>query len=445
MQEPKLDLETLTWQLELLVDLEPEIVGRTLEELGRCLSAAEPQEQAGDIVSHFFRAGFIGLGYFLEAIERDFRKKDPVGTVLGEIFKSWAVFAPLSDEELFTSVAHTKSCSEFLSEVGADSGHRYSSQQGFLRLFDPVDLWRFGQNNTSNPERDYYNRRVTSQLVRSGPYRKHSFETDTLKRLSELRAKVPNFTAVTECVIDAVSLAVRCDKPIRITPILLVGEPGIGKSYYTDQLSECLGVPITRVAVDNLQIGAGIAGSSYMYSNSESGAVFKILTERSHLSPLVILDEIDKADNSFYGDPLNSLHNLLEPVSAKKFQDASIAVPIDASHVIWIATANYMEKIPPTIVSRFEVFEIPPQSRKTKEGILRGICREFKTEYPDMEFSNELLNALVDKTPREQRQLLQRALARAARLEESKVILEHLEQVAPGITPEPPKKFLGYL
>ncbi|TAN23353.1 MAG: AAA family ATPase, partial [Actinomycetota bacterium] len=247
----------------------------------------------------------------------------------------------------------------------------------------------------------------------------------------ELRSTAPNFTVVTECVIDAVCLAVECAKPIRITPILLVGEPGVGKSHYTAELSKCLGVPITRVDVDNLQVGAGLSGSSYIYANSEAGVVFKVLSEQGHISPLVILDELDKAEISYHGDPLGPLHNLLEPVSARGFKDASVALPIDASHVIWIATANYLRRIPATIKSRFEIFEIPPQSRATKEAIVRGLCEEFKKEYLDIEFSEKVVSALIDKTPREQRQLLQRALARAVRLGEAIVCLDHLEQVAP--------------
>jgi len=107
--------------------------------------------------------------------------------------------------------------------------------------------------------------------------------------------------------------------------------------------------------------------------------------------------------------------------------------------------ANYLGKILPSISSRFEVFEIPSQSPETKEAVLRGLCEESNKEYPDIEFSQEVINALVDRTPREQRQLLQRALARAVLLGEAIVCLDHLEQVAPDIRPQLPKTVLGYL
>ena len=255
---------------------------------------------------------------------------------------------------------------------------------------------------------------------------------------------MPNFADVTDRIIDAVYVARKYSKPIRITPILLVGEPGIGKSHYSFELSKCLGTPIKPVAMDNLQEGAGLAGSSFIYANSEPGEVFKVLTDQDHLSPIVILDEIDKARLSQYGDTLSPLHNLLEPVSARQFRDGSVGLPFDASHIIWIATANYLNRIPRTLISRFEVFEIS-SDQDAKRAILEGIRDELKSEYHDICFSDEVLEALVELNPREQRQLMERALSRTVRLGQQVVTLEHLEQVARRPKPEPPTTVIGYL
>ena len=444
MQKAKLDLANLQWQLELLVDLDPQVVGLALQDLGTSLTAADPEEQAADILNHFIRAGFEGLGTFLRSIEYGFKEEWPVPVLVSEIFTSWKALASLGDAELLES-ADTGNIVALFPEDQAAEIIGSQRREGFMRLFDPLDLYQFGQSGVTNPDGDYYHKRVATELAKSGPYRKYTFEQSALEKLFELRSITPNFTVVTECLIDAVCLAMRSARPIRITPILRVGESGIGKSHYTAELSRCLGVPTKRVAVDNLQVGAGLAGSSYIYVNSEPGVVFKVLSEQNHISPLVILDELDKAEvSSHHGDPLNPLHNLLEPVSAREFRDESISMPIDASHVIWIATANYLGRIPPTITSRFEVFEIPAQNQEAKEAILRVLCEEFKKEYPDIEFSQEVIRALIDKTPREQRQLLQRALSRTARLQEAIVCLDHLEQVAPDIRPQPPTG-LGYL
>lgn len=172
-------------------------------------------------------------------------------------------------------------------------------------------------------ERSYHLKKIVQQLALTGSYRSFTFEKKAIAKLYELREASPSFVEFTERIIDAVSLATRYSKPIRITPILVVGEAVIGKSHYSVELSRCLGIPINRMAMDNLQEGAGLAGSSFIYSNTQPGEVFKVLTEKDHLSPLVILDELDKAMVSDYGDTLSPLHNLLEPVSAKYFRDES--------------------------------------------------------------------------------------------------------------------------
>ena len=181
--------------------------------------------------------------------------------------------------------------------------------------------------------------------------------------------------------------------------------------------------------MDNLQVGASLAGSSYVYTNSEPGTVFKVLTQEDHISPIIILDEIDKTgDNFAHGDPLSPLHNLLEPLSAAVFEDASFPFPIDASHVIWIATANYIDRIPATIRSRFDIFEIRSCTKEERLNVIEGICEELADEYPGVEFEQELISGLMDRTPREQSQMLRRALSRASRFGESRVTLDHLEQ-----------------
>lgn len=298
-----------------------------------------------------------------------------------------------------------------------------SSRAEKAQLFEPLDMYKLSKSLCGTES-------IAERLATNGPWKRFGFESETLKRLEELKEKTPNFTDVIDSVMDAVTLAVRYNRPIRVTPILMVGEPGIGKSYFASQLSGCLSVPLTRISVDNLQIGSDLAGSSYVYSKSSPGAVFRVLTEESHISPIVILDELDKAClNWGYGDPLGPLHNLLEPVSAKIFKDASFPIEIDASHVIWIATANSLAPILNTIRSRFDMYKVSPPSANGFDAILREICQELESEYPGVSINNDIAKVLSGKTPREQRQLLQRAVGRAIRLDDDCVNDWHLRQV----------------
>lgn len=447
VQEKKLKIRELTWQIELLASLQPGAVTLALEEAEICIDlAGHPLNVARAILDAFAARSFVGLVDFLTKLS-DELSLDLPGPAVSEIIKSWlSVLSSISDEDLYGFMKDDyeycclSSGNEIL--VSTTSGVQVRS----MRLFTPMSLYRLGQSvDTSNPERDSYTRRVITQLTSNGPYRRFSFEEEVPIKLEQLKTKVPNFTGVIDYVMDALSLAIRYQKPIRITPMLLVGDPGIGKSYFTNQLSTCLGVPERRVAMDNLQIGAGLAGSSHIYSNSETGVVFKVLTEESHISPLVILDEIDKVSgNSSHGDPLSPLHNLLEPTCSKSFIDASVNLPIDASHVIWIATANYLDRIPVALRSRFQIFEVSSQSPGARKEIVKTICEELSLEYPGVEFEQDLVSKLSEGTPREQRQMLQRALARAVRLGATKVSLDHLNQVIPEMQSQSSSRSLGF-
>ena len=312
-----------------------------------------------------------------------------------------------------------------------------SSRDGEIRLFDPLDAY-----NVSTSIRDTND--IADRLAESGPWRRFGFDDGILDRLEALKEKTPNFAEVIDYLMDAVSLAKRYNKPVRVAPILVVGEPGIGKSYFSDQLSRTMGVPLTRVAVDNLQIGTDIAGMSYAYSKSTPGAVFRVLTENDHVSPLVILDELDKVwDNWGYGDPLGPLHNLLEPATARVFQDASFPVPIDASHVIWIATANELSRIPATLRSRFEIFKIASPDEDQLDAILSEICREIAGRYPGVTFDENVIPLLRGKTPREQRKVLDRAVARASRYGEDRITAWHVRTIMSHQKIEPKLQVVG--
>jgi len=440
MYTPEVKVEQLQWQLDLLVGLEPEAVGRAVGQFDYGLSE-NLEDWAGEILSIFTERYFEGFGAFLIDVERRYRMvHQKVGAVEDEVFKAWEKIYKADDDTILASALYNGAFS-FVSENDSAHGESYERHMG---LFDVTELCKFSGMGTLSQESQARLDKVIRALSRSGPYRRFNFEPDAIANLERLEETSPHFNEVTERIMDAVALANAYSKPIRITPILLVGNPGIGKSFYAGQLARCLGVPIKRIAIDNLQEGAGLAGSSFIYSNSEPGEVFRVLAEGDHLSPVVILDEIDKAGTSVHGDPLSALHGLLEPVSARHFKDGSIDLAIDASRVIWIATANYISRIPRSLASRFEIFEIDDQDPRAKTEVLQRLCRELQYEYPGMEFSDKVLEALRDNTPREQRQLLERALSRAKRCGETIVDLGHLEQILTKAKLKP-RKSIGYL
>jgi ATP-dependent Lon protease len=173
--------------------------------------------------------------------------------------------------------------------------------------------------------------------------------------------------------------------------------------------------------MENQQGSAGLVGTADFWSNSKAGLVFNILTKENCGNPIVVLDEIDKANVNAQYNPLNSLYNLLENTSAKSFSDESLPdLPLDASKITWILTANSKESIPEAILSRVRVFKIPKpnleQARTIAVRIYNGILNEsdlLKSKF-DSNLSDEVINHVAHLSPRRVKLAIETALGKAA-------------------------------
>jgi ATPase family associated with various cellular activities (AAA) len=199
------------------------------------------------------------------------------------------------------------------------------------------------------------------------------------QRVDGLEQKFPNFAAVVQTVVRPHLTLCELGVPHRMAPILLVGPPGVGKTYFAQQVAEIMGFQaplfVHMAAETN---GSALAGSSTFWSNSSPGALFEALawggvTGPAAANPLVVLDEIDKVNIERY-NPLGALYSLLEVETARRFQDQSLPdVWMDASRARFIATANDEDAIPEPIRSRMRVFDIAPPTAHQLRGLVQGI------------------------------------------------------------------------
>ncbi|RYF32873.1 MAG: AAA family ATPase, partial [Comamonadaceae bacterium] len=130
-----------------------------------------------------------------------------------------------------------------------------------------------------------------------------------------------------------------------------------------------------------------------------------------YANPVLVVDEIDKASADAQYDPLGSLYSLLEHDTSQTFIDEFAEVPIDASQVIWIMTANDERCIPEPIMNRMNVFQIEAPSLEQARAIAKNLYASIRAEHGwgqrfDEEPASDVLDCLAELAPREMRRSL---------------------------------------
>ena len=284
------------------------------------------------------------------------------------------------------------------------------------------------------PDREHEHLRSTyERMLERGPER-FQVKPSGVPDMSGLYDALPNFTGVLDDVKRHVALAQDSPDGIEITPMLLLGAPGIGKTHFAKKLAELLGTGMSLVPMSSMTAGWLLSGSSSQWKGAKPGKVFEALVDGQYANPVILIDEIDKAAGEAQYDPLGALYGLLEHDTAQAFTDEFAEVAIDASQVIWITTANDPRGIPEPILNRMNVFEIEPPSPEAARQIARNLYLGIRQEHGwgprfHPEPADDLLAALAELAPREMRRALMTGFGNAR--------LAGRDQVTPGDLPRP--------
>ena len=307
------------------------------------------------------------------------------------------------------------------------------------------EIKKLSQMNQFNPEGGYI--RNYLEWLASLPWSNESKDNIDIKSAEKILEEDHfGLKKAKERIIEY--LAVRKLSGKMKGPILcFAGPPGVGKTSIGKSIAKALGRKFIRVSLGGIRDEAEIRGHRRTYVGALPGRIIQGIKDAGTKNPVFMLDEIDKVGADYRGDPSSALLEALDPEQNNSFSDHYLEVPFDLSNVLFIATANMLDTIPPALRDRLEIISFAGYTQDEKFNIAKNFLLKKLRESNGLKedqitVTDEALKFVAQHYTREAGvRNLERKLASIFRKTAKQIAEEKIKKLT--ITPKIVEEFLG--